>query len=288
MKPIFGRAPSLQWRLLLAVIISLVLIIGDSRSGYFNEARTWLSTVVSPLQYAANTPRLLLDGLVKQFKSRQQLQEENQQLKKNQFLLQEQLLQLSDLQHENQRLRQLLKAPMPKPYPEKMAEIMSVVSDPFSQQVVINRGLLDGVYQGQPVLNDQGIVGQVLHVGTNTSRVLLISDPSHSIPVRVQRNDERAIVSGTGEPDSLVLNNIPRSTDIKAGDLLVSSGLGGRFPEGIPVARVTLFQYIEGRAFARVEAKPVADLSRLHYLLLVWPKELSDAQKSHPQTGGKQ
>jgi rod shape-determining protein MreC len=120
------------------------------------------------------------------------------------------------------------------------------------------------------VINDQGVIGQVLHVGSTTSRVLLITDSSHGIPVRVLRNDLRAIASGSGELDKLELRNLPRNTDVQVGDLLVTSGLGGRFPEGYPVATVTRSDYVEGKPFAQVEAKPLVALDRLRYLLLLW------------------
>jgi rod shape-determining protein MreD len=120
------------------------------------------------------------------------------------------------------------------------------------------------------VINDQGVIGQVLHVGSTTSRVLLITDSSHGIPVRVLRNDLRAIASGSGELDKLELRNLPRNTDVQVGDLLVTSGLGGRFPEGYPVATVTRSDYVEGKPFAQIEAKPLVALDRLRYLLLLW------------------
>jgi rod shape-determining protein MreC len=157
-----------------------------------------------------------------------------------------------------------------------VAELLSVDSDPFSHQVLINKGALDGVYNGQPVINDQGVIGQVLHVGSTTSRVLLITDSSHGIPVRVLRNDLRAIASGSGELDKLELRNLPRNTDVQVGDLLVTSGLGGRFPEGYPVATVTRSDYVEGKPFAQVEAKPLVALDRLRYLLLLWTDKKPD------------
>ena len=167
-----------------------------------------------------------------------------------------------------------------------VAELISVDSDPFSHQILINKGALDGVYNGQPVINDLGVIGQVLHVGSTTSRVLLITDSSHGLPVRVLRNDLRAIANGGGELDRLELRNLPRNTDIQVGDLLVTSGLGGRFPEGYPVATVTRADYVEGKPFAQVEAKPLVPLDRLRYMLLLWtdkrPELHDDEQASAP------
>ena len=270
MKPIFGRGPSLQLRLFLAVIISVAAIVADSRFGVFTHVRVYLSSLVSPLQYIANAPGTLLDTMSTQVQTRSSLIEQTKQQEQQLLTLRSRLLKLDQLEHENQRLRELLGSPVHKESRKMVAELLSVDSDPFSHQVLINKGALDGVYNGQPVINDQGVVGQVLHVGSTTSRVLLITDSSHGIPVRVLRNDLRAIASGSGELDKLELRNLPRNTDVQVGDLLVTSGLGGRFPEGYPVARVPRSHYVEGKPFAQIGAKPLVALDRLRYLLLLW------------------
>ncbi|MFM4705420.1 rod shape-determining protein MreC [Aeromonas bivalvium] len=270
MKPIFGRGPSLQLRLFLAVIISVAAIVADSRFGVFTHVRVYLSSLVSPLQYMANAPGSLLDTMSTQVQTRADLIEQTKQQEQQLFTLRSRLLKMDHLEHENQRLRELLGSPVHNESRKMVAELLSVDSDPFSHQVLINKGALDGVYNGQPVINDQGVVGQVLHVGSTTSRVLLITDSSHGIPVRVLRNDLRAIASGSGELDKLELRNLPRNTDVQVGDLLVTSGLGGRFPEGYPVATVTRSDYVEGKPFAQVEARPLVALDRLRYLLLLW------------------
>ncbi|MGL6578356.1 rod shape-determining protein MreC [Aeromonas hydrophila] len=270
MKPIFGRGSSLQLRLFLAVIISIAAIVADSRFGVFSHVRVYLSSLVSPLQYMANAPGIMLDTMSTQVQTRAGLIEQTKQQEQQLFTLRSRLLKMDHLEHENQRLRELLGSPVHKESRKMVAELLSVDSDPFSHQVLINKGALDGVYNGQPVINDQGVIGQVLHVGSTTSRVLLITDSSHGIPVRVLRNDLRAIASGSGELDKLELRNLPRNTDVQVGDLLVTSGLGGRFPEGYPVATVTRSDYVEGKPFAQVEAKPLVALDRLRYLLLLW------------------
>ncbi|MFB2865422.1 rod shape-determining protein MreC [Aeromonas sp. MdU4] len=276
MKPIFGRGPSLQLRLFLAVIISIAAIVADSRFGVFTHVRVYLSSLVSPLQYMANAPGTLLDTMSTQVQTRADLIEQTKQQEQQLFTLRARLLKMDHLEHENQRLRELLGSPVHKESRKMVAELLSVDSDPFSHQVLINKGALDGVYNGQAVINDQGVIGQVLHVGSTTSRVLLITDTSHGIPVRVLRNDLRAIASGSGELDMLELRNLPRNTDIQVGDLLVTSGLGGRFPEGYPVATVTRSEYVEGKPFAQVEAKPLVELDRLRYLLLLWTDKKPD------------
>ncbi|WP_421164546.1 rod shape-determining protein MreC, partial [Aeromonas dhakensis] len=185
MKPIFGRGPSLQLRLFLAVIISIAAIVADSRFGVFSHVRVYLSSLVSPLQYMANAPGTLLDTMSTQVQTRAGLIEQTKQQEQQLFTLRSRLLKMDHLEHENQRLRELLGSPVHKESRKMVAELLSVDSDPFSHQVLINKGALDGVYNGQPVINDQGVIGQVLHVGSTTSRVLLITDSSHGIPVRV-------------------------------------------------------------------------------------------------------
>ncbi|MCE9926497.1 MULTISPECIES: rod shape-determining protein MreC [Aeromonas] len=284
MKPIFGRGPSLQLRLFLAVIISVAAIVADSRFGVFTHVRVYLSSLVSPLQYIANAPGTLLDTMSTQVQTRSSLIEQTKQQEQQLFTLRSRLLKLDQLEHENQRLRELLGSPVHKESRKMVAELLSVDSDPFSHQVLINKGALDGVYNGQPVINDQGVVGQVLHVGSTTSRVLLITDSSHGIPVRVLRNDLRAIASGSGELDKLELRNLPRNTDVQVGDLLVTSGLGGRFPEGYPVATVTRSDYVEGKPFAQIEARPLVALDRLRYLLLLWTDKKPEVHDDEPMT----
>lgn len=272
MKPIFGRGPSLPIRLALAVVLSLVLIIADSRYQSFNWAKVYLNSLVSPLQYMANSPRILLDSASSQLMSNQSLLAQSKRLEQELFLLRDDLLRLRHLEQENIRLRDLLGSPVRFDTRRMVAEIMAVDTDPFSHQVVIDKGSFAGVFEGQPVLNEQGVVGQVISVGKTTSRVLLITDTSHGIPVRVARNDIRAIASGSGQLDRLLLHNITRNTDIREGDILLSSGLAGRFPEGYPVGRVSRVGYEEGQPFADIRVQPFAALDRVRYLLLLWPE----------------
>lgn len=271
MHPIFGRGPSLQLRLLVAIMMSIALMVADTRLHSFAKFRSYMLSIVSPLQYLANMPRQLMDGISDQVSTREQLKRENGAMEEQLRLLRADMLTMTKLRKENARLRALLDSPVREDGRKMVAEIMSVDSNPFSHQVVIDKGSSRGVFEGQPVINELGVIGQVLHVANNTSRVLLINDATHAIPVRVERNDIRAVAEGTGELDHLQLRHIPRSTDIRAGDRLVTSGLGGRFPEGYPVAVITSFEYQEGRPYADVEARPVVDLDRLRYLLLLWP-----------------
>ncbi|HIF9085024.1 TPA: rod shape-determining protein MreC [Photobacterium damselae] len=271
MKPIFGRGPSLQLRLFLAILLSAGLMLADSRLDAFANVRYFLNSAIAPLQYAANLPRELLDSMSGQFSSRQTLLVENKALKRDLLVMQSNVLLLDQLKQENKRLRDLLGSPFVRDERKMITEVMAVDSDPYSHQVMIDKGRIDGVYEGQPVINENGVVGQVSYVGAHNSRVLLLIDPMHAIPVQVVRNDIRAIASGTGQSNEIQLEHVPSSTDIQVGDKLVTSGLGGRFPEGYPVGYVTEFSFDNKRPFAQVKARPSVNFDRLRYLLLVWP-----------------
>ena len=170
-------------------------------------------------------------------------------------------------------MRQLLGSPYIRDERKVVTEVMAVDSSPYRHEVVIDKGHTDGVYEGQPVINEKGIVGQVVNVSAHNSRVLLLTDSNNSIPVQVLRNDIRVIAAGNGDTDAIQLEHIPTSTDIRTGDLLVTSGLGGRYPEGYPVAYVTSVKNDNRRPFSEIEAKPVVEFERLRYLLLVWPDQ---------------
>lgn len=273
MKPIFGRGPSLQLRLFLAVVTSVSLLIMDSRLITFNSVRSSLDTLISPLHYLANSPRQLLDSASERLESQDRLILENRALRQELLTKNSDLLMLEQLKHENDRLRELLGSPLRSDERKMVVQVLTADTDPYTHQVVIDKGSDQGVYIGQPVISDKGVVGQVISVGKVSSRVLLISDATHAIPVQVLRNDIRVIASGTGRRDELQLEHIPSSTDIRPGDMLVTSGLGGRFPEGYPVGIIKSFDVDSQNAFAVVSVTPTAQLERLRYLLLLWPNK---------------
>ncbi|WP_150138422.1 rod shape-determining protein MreC [Candidatus Enterovibrio escicola] len=270
MKLIFGRGPSLPLRLFSALFVSVSLMLADGLLEDFTNFRYLLNSVVAPLQYASNVPRDMLDNVFRQFTSHQQLFIENTQLKEELLLLRSDQLLLDQIKKKNQLLRRLLHSPFVREERKMLAEVMGVASDPYKHQVMINKGRTNGAYKGQSVINEHGIVGQVSYVGAHNSRVLLITDPTHAIPVRVMRNDILVIAAGRGQSDNIQLQNIPSSADIVAGDMLVTSGLGGVFPEGYPVAKVTSFSFDNRRPFAQVDAIPAVQFDKLRYLLLVW------------------
>ncbi|WP_428772830.1 rod shape-determining protein MreC [Vibrio sp.] len=278
MKPIFGRGPSLQLRLFIAVIVSASLMLADSRLGAFSDVRYLLNSMVAPIQYAADLPRVMFDGFYERFNSRQELMQSNHNLRREVLGLKSELVLLDQYREENQRLRKLLGSSFVRDERKVVTEVMAVDTSPYRHQVVIDKGRTDGVYVGQPVINDKGIVGQVTFVSAHNSRVLLLTDSNSAIPVQVIRNDIRVIASGNAQVDKMQLEHIPISTDIQEGDLLVSSGLGEIYPEGYPVAVVAKVERDSRREFALIEADPVVDFERLRYLLLVWPSEAN--QKS--------
>ena len=283
MKPIFGKNPPLGLKLFLAVIASLGLIASDRQTTTMIQARSLLETAVGGLYYLANTPRTVLDGVSDNLVDTNKLQIENKALKDQLREKNADLLLLDQLKVENQRLRLLLNSPLRIDEYKKIAEVLTAETDIYRQQVVINQGEKDGAYIGQPVIDEKGVVGQIISVGEHTSRVLLITDIAHSIPVQVLRNDVRMIASGTGHNDELVLDNVPRSVDIEKGDLLVTSGLGGRFLEGYPVAIVESVSRDGQNYFATVTAKPLAFIDKLRYVLLLWPTN-EDTRKASPIT----
>ncbi|MGL4958778.1 MAG: rod shape-determining protein MreC, partial [Plesiomonas sp.] len=268
MKPIFVRGISNQFRLTLAIILSVALLVANHR---LDPVRQSLSSVFSPLQYLASVPGVVLDWSSESVTTRNMLALQNKELLRQQLLMSERLQRFEHLRQENERLRALLGSPVYLDSRKMVAEVLEVASDPFRHYVVLNRGSRSGVFVGQPVVDAQGVVGQVVQVSEMTSRVLLLSDVSHGLPVRITRNDVRLIVNGTGEIDEIELRHVPKSTDIRVGDLLVTSGLGNRFPEGYPVARVLSVLTEDGQSYARVTAQPLAALDRIRYLLLIWP-----------------
>lgn len=269
MKPIFSRGLPCNCDF-LAVIAAIGLIVADSRLGTFVKIRNYMDTAVSPFYFLANGPRKVLDSVSETLATRQQLELENRALRQELLLKNSDILLLGQFKRENARLRELLGSPLRQDEHKMVTQVISTGSDPYSDQVVIDKGSDNGVYEGQPVISDKGVVGQVVAVAKVTSRVLLICDASHALPIQVLRNDIRVIAAGSGCADDLQLEHLPNNTDIRVGDVLVTSGLGGRFPEGYPVAVVSSVKVDNQRAYTVIQARPTAGLQRLRYLLLLW------------------
>ncbi len=272
-KPIFAQGPSQTARVLVAAVVSLALMVADHRYQHLASLRSALSTLTYPLQLLAEAPVTLVRWAEDSFATRQTLRTENERLHQENLVLQGRLQKLSALEAENTRLRGLLESSFKVGDRLLVAELVAVDMDPYKQQVLINRGSTSGVYEGQPVLDADAVMGQVSQVSAFTSTVVLITDASHALPVQVNRNGLRTIAVGTGRVDSLELPHLPNNADIQVGDLLVTSGLGGRFPPGYPVAQVSSVDHQPGQPFAEVLATPTAHLDRTREVLLVWTLE---------------
>lgn len=273
MNEVFARGPSLFTRFCIVMVLSVTAMIVDTKVSSISQVRTYLTSLVSPLQYIADLPGELLDWSATNLTTRQTMLDENERLISKMILMNEKLQRFIVLEEENKHLRRLLDAPAREDAHRVIAELMAVDNNPYSHQIVINKGAIHDVYEGQSVLDDTGIVGQIVEVGTTNSRVILISDITHAIPVRISRNNVRLVVSGNGELGSLSLEHVAHSADIEIGDVLVSSGLGNVFPEGYPVGTIDSIVKDESKPFATVTAKPSAQLDRIKYLLLLWPAD---------------
>jgi rod shape-determining protein MreC len=257
----------------LLVIASIALMTLDHRQRTLEGIRSTLSVVVYPMQYLVNLPFDIADWASESLASRNRLLADNRELRARELDAQFRLQKLAALERENRRLRAMLQSSDLGWERVLIAELMSVDSDPFKHRILLDKGSKDGVFVGHPLLDAAGVMGQVVHVSPFTSAAILITDPSHAIPVQVNRNGLRAIAVGTGETRGLDIPNIPNNADIREGDLLVTSGLGQRFPAGYPVARVSKIVRDPTEPFATISAVPLAHLDRAREVLLVWPGE---------------
>lgn len=250
--------------------LSLVLILLGSRLEVLAPIRTQLSVVTVPFYWLVDIPARISEQSRGMFSSRSELIEENKALRAESLILNAKLQKYIELRAENVRLRELMNSAERVNDTVVVAEVIAVASDPNRHMLMVDKGSRHGAFVGQPVIDAKGLLGQIVDVGLMYSRVLMIADSAHAIPVRVSRNGLRAIAEGTGRIDELNLAHVAATTDIKVGDLLVSSGLGGRFPSGYPVGEVTQVAIDPGKPFAEVRARPMAELDRSRNVLLVF------------------
>lgn len=252
------------------MLVSLTLMALDVTTRLLEPVRAVLGTVVSPLQVVAETPYLLADDLGEVAATHESLRVRNAELERRILELTQISQQFLSLKTENERLRALLGSVARLPDEVMVAELVGVVPAPNTHQVIIDKGSTVGVTIGQAVLDADGLFGQIVEVDRYTSRVLLIVDPSHAVPVQVNRSGMRSVAGGTGELHRLVLENVPVTADIREGDLMESSGLGGRFPRGYPVGYVTSVVIAPTDPYAQVEVRPLAALDRARHVLVVF------------------
>jgi rod shape-determining protein MreC len=267
---------------MLYSLLAVVLMAMDQRGHYVPRVRSLAAYAVEPVYHVIDWPVQALRNLYSQFQSRRTLRHENERLKA-QALSQQAALQILDtLAEENRRLRALLEGAERQAFEYRFAELIRVDLDPFSHRVIIDRGSEDGVAAGQAVIDGAGVMGQVEDTHAHFSTVRLISDPNHALPVQINRTGLRTVAFGTGEAGSLSLPNVPREADVREGDLIVTSGLGDRFPGGYPVARVSRIDREEGQTFAFVQAEPLAALGRGREVLLLQTPERAGEQGDGP------
>jgi rod shape-determining protein MreC len=269
-RPIIGRGPSLVARSLLLVLLSVGLMVADQRYDYLQKVRSAMSAGVYPLQWLVDAPFRASRWMNESVADREQLRTENTRLGVALREAQVSLQKFEALTQENQRLRELGDAADDFSSKRLVAQIMRVDLDPLRHRVLLNKGQREGVFKGQSILDAHGVFGQITQVGRYTSEAILISDPEHAIPVRVNRNGLRTIAEGTGNLNKLNLPFLTGEADVKVGDLLIASGLGGVFPAGYPVGTITLVERSPAETFAKVEAKPIAKLDSDYEVVLIW------------------
>lgn len=265
---------------MVAVVVSIVLMSVDHRASHLESARSLLSTVLYPLQLAIHIPIRTGEWLSGQLSLRRTILAENARLREEQFVANTRIEKLEALEAENRRLRGLLGSARTLDERVLVAELISVDMDPFSRRIVLNKGVRDGVAPGQILIGSNGIMGQIIHAGPFTSNALLITDPSHALPVQIRRNGLRAVALGTGSLNLLKLSHVPNSADVQVDDRIVTSGLGNRFLSGYPVGKVVDVKRNQGRPFAEVYVEPSAMLERTREVLLVRSDPITDRESA--------
>lgn len=278
----FKRNRFLGLQAIFLLLVAIALMIANQQISSFARVRSQLSIVVLPLQAIVDKPIQLYHWLGTSISTQQEVLGENARLRARQLLLEAKLQRLLALERENAQLRELLSSSSHLPGKTLVAQLLAVDADPLSQQIIIDKGERDGVFVGQPVLDAYGVMGQVISVMPFTSQVMLVSDTRSAVPVQNNRTGARSIVSGTGYPDQLNLLYVSVTADINVGDMLVTSGLGGRFPFGYPIGKIVSIQRASTDRFALVIVEPNAHLDESRQVMLIWPSEETINSSSSP------
>ena len=265
-----ARIPALGARVIIFIVISILLMYFDHRENHLDAVRKGIGVAMYPVRVVVDAPVRLWHWLGAATTTRGELQTEVSRLSSERLLTNVRLQRLTALEAENARLRSMLDARSKVRDQVRVAEIMAVDANPYEHNLIIDVGERDGVYDGQAIVDANGVIGQVIKTGLMTSQAVLISDTDHALPIEVNRNGLRTIAVGTGEIDRLELPFLPNNADIRVGDLLVTSGLGGTFPSGYPVAVVNAVTRIPQQQFADVTATPAAALDQVREVMLIW------------------
>jgi len=245
-------------------------MVADKRVPSFADIRSALSMPLVPFQYMISFPTQFIGRLKNNMVSHENLVEENLRLKADQLLLRSQLQRLIAIESENNYLKALMQSSKQIKGKTLIAELLAVDSEPFVNQVIVNKGSRDGVFTGQPVLDATGVMGQVIQVGPLTSRILLVNDPKSGVAVQNTRNGMRAVAVGDSYSGKMRLAYVPKTADVKVGDIFVTSGLGDRYPEGYPVGKILSIVKDPGHQFSTIYLEPSAHLDSSREVLLVW------------------
>jgi rod shape-determining protein MreC len=279
-----GRGGSPGFRFTFYALLSVVVMYLDQRQHYLERVRYFLQAAAYPIQLLVNSPPAAWRWTQESFQSREVLRAENERLRAQRRDLELRSMRYEALARENGELRGLAQALPPVAERWLPAEIVNVQLSNLRQRLLLNRGASNGVFRGQAVLDDKGLIGQTTHVGPWSADVILITDPEHAVPVRIERTGLRTIAVGAGDTTSLALPYLPANADVKSGDLLVTSGLGGVFPEGYPVARVTEVHRDAVQPLAQVRAAPLAHVDTDTEVMLVWFRADHPAAPAPPLT----
>jgi rod shape-determining protein MreC len=265
----FSEQTALTARLMLYGLVAIVLMAMDHRGQYVPKFRNMANLLVEPAYHVVEWPVRALRGVFGFFQSTQSLHRANESLREALLKQNATLQRLEAMTGENVRLRALLDGASGQQFEYQFAELIAVDLDPFSHKVIIDSGSNEGIVAGQAVIDGAGVMGQVEDVQAHFSTVRLISDPNHALPVQINRTGLRSVAFGTGSTAELSLPTVLHEADVQVGDLIVTSGLGDRFPGGYPVALVSSIERLDGQTFARVQATPLAALDRGREVLLI-------------------
>lgn len=270
MNALFQNRASLIIRTIIMIVLSIVLMVADHRWNHLETLRTGLSNLIYPLKYAINIPAEFVQWIDESITSRSELEQDTIKLKSEQLLYEVRLQKMDTLELENQRLRHLLGTPRKTSERVLIAEIFSVDQNPYKRLISINKDADDGAYVGQAIIDANGIMGQIIHVESNSSTVMLISDSNHALPIQINRTGLRGTLFGSGDSSRLELRFIPHNADVKVGDIVSSSGLGGRFPPNYPVGKIDKIERPAGATFASIYITPSAKLDQSREVLMLW------------------
>jgi rod shape-determining protein MreC len=263
------KVSTLGLKTLFLGLISGGLIYADGHTAYFKDTRAAVAKVIYPLQRVVAFPQDIA-AMFEHFHTRETLLEENRQLRQHELEMSAQLSRMQSFEAETNRMKELLGASDTLGQKVRIVEILSLAQDPYRQQIVISKGDGDGVYRGQALVDAHGVMGQVVQVNPTSSVVLLITDANHGIPVQLNRTGLQTIALGRGDGQTLSLPFLSSNADVKVGDLIVSSGLGGRFPTGYPVGQISELHHQPGEHFTEALAWPAAQINQSRQALLIW------------------